>query len=129
MSWAEILKSVFDILVEPLLGLAAIYATLYLKNKIVQLKVNTSHQTVQNSLAILNTTVENCVLATKQTYVDALKKNGNFDETARKMAFKITYDAVMASLTEQTKLNLATVVKDLPKYITDLIEAKVQLTK
>jgi hypothetical protein len=45
------------------------------------------------------------------------------------MAFKITYDAVMASLTEQTKLDLATVIKDLPKYITDLIEAKVQLTK
>jgi GTP-binding protein EngB required for normal cell division len=80
-------------------------------------------------LAILDTTIENSVLATKQTYVDALKKNNNFDETAKKMAFKITYDAVMASLTEETKNNLAIVINDLPKYITDLIEAKVQLIK
>jgi hypothetical protein len=42
MVWTDIIKAIFSILVEPLLGLAAVYATLYLKNKIAQLKINTS---------------------------------------------------------------------------------------
>lgn len=129
MNWTAIVTEIFEICIYPLLGLATIYLSVFLKNKIAHIKSQSNAETLQASLTILNTIVENCVLSTKQTYVDALKKSNAFDETARKMAFKITYDAVMASLTEQTKLNLATAIKDLPKYITDLIEAKVQLTK
>ena len=129
MNWTAIITEVFEVCIYPLLGLVTIYLTAFLKNKIAHIKTRSDAENLQASLTILNTIVENCVLSTKQTYVDALKKNNAFDETARKMAFKITYDAVMASLTEQTKKNLSAAINDLPKYITDLIEAKVQLTK
>jgi hypothetical protein len=45
------------------------------------------------------------------------------------MAFKITYDAIMASLTDESKKVLASGIKDLSQYVTDLIEAKILLMK
>lgn len=127
--WKEILIDIYEILIYPLLGAVALYVTLYLKNKSQALIQRQNNDDLEAQLNVLNTIVDNCVLSTKQAYVDNMKKNGSFDETAQKMVFKITYDAVMASLTEETKKGLSGIIKDLPKYISDLIEARVHINK
>jgi len=71
----------------------------------------------------------NCVLATKQIYVDALKKEGAFDEAAKQKAFQLTYDAVVAVLTDEAQKYLGESIKDLKVYITNKIEASVGMTK
>ena len=48
-------------------------------------------------------TISVCVIATNQTYVDALKKAGKFDEEAQKEAFAKTYNAVLLVLSDEVK--------------------------
>jgi hypothetical protein len=78
---------------------------------------------------MLNDTIASAVLATTQTYVEALKKAGKFDEEAQKAAFKQTYEAVMKVLTNEAIKYITSSVGDLETYVTNKIEAEVKMTK
>ena len=78
---------------------------------------------------MLDKTITECVLATNQTYVEALKKQGAFDIEAQKEAFKLTYEAVMAILTEDAQEYLGEAINDLNAYITTKIESQVVVSK
>ena len=88
--------------------------------------------TVENSVAAERGTIYDRnmnVIATNQTYVESLKKQGKFDAEAQKVAFNQTYEAVMCILSEEAKEYLNEAVGDLNLYITQKIEAEVQLNK
>ena len=78
---------------------------------------------------MLSNTISDCVIATNQTYVEALKKENAFTTEAQKEAFKLTYDAVMSVLTDDAKTYLTSIYGDLTAYITTKIEAEVNLSK
>lgn len=84
---------------------------------------------VDKYLGMLDTTITNAVLATTQTYVEAMKAKNLFDKDAQKKAFDMTYNAVMQVLTDEAKRYIESVVGDLNVYITNQIEATVKLTK
>jgi hypothetical protein len=90
---------------------------------------NSNSTFTKKYLDMLNDTISNAVLATTQTYVETLKKQGKFDEEAQKIAFKQTYDAVMKVLTDDAVKYVTTSVGDLETYVTNRIEAEVKLTK
>jgi hypothetical protein len=78
---------------------------------------------------MLNDTISDCVIATTQTYVEALKKQGAFDAEAQKAAFQMTYETVIKLLTDEATEYLNEAVGDLQLYITQKIEAEVQINK
>ena len=78
---------------------------------------------------MLADTITACVMATNQTYVEALKKENAFTKEAQQEAFNLTYNAVMAVLTEDAKRYLTEVYGDLTAYITTKIEAEVNVSK
>ena len=78
---------------------------------------------------MLNDTITDCVIATTQTYVESLKKQGAFDLEAQKTAFTMTYQSVLSLLTDEAEEYLAEAVGDLSLYITQKIEAEVQINK
>ena len=80
-------------------------------------------------IAMLADTISACVIATNQTYVEALKKNNAFTAEAQKEAFNLTYNAVMAVLTDEAKQYLTAIYGDLTAYITNKIEAEVNISK
>ena len=84
---------------------------------------------IDKYLSMLSTTVTECVIATNQTYVEALKKEGKFDLEAQKKAFEMTQDAVMLILTDEAKKYLSAAVGDLNVYISQQIEAAVNVEK
>ena len=122
MNWTEILVQVLELVVIPLVGAGVACLISWLKSK-------TKNETIKKYIDMLDDTIMNCVLATNQTYVDALKKAGTFDEEAQKKAFQLTYDAVTAVLTDEAQKYLSESVKDLKIYITNKIEAQVKATK
>ena len=73
--------------------------------------------------------VETCVVATNQTYVEALKKAGSFDAEAQKTAFRMTYEAVLAILNDEAKEYITEAVGDFNTYLTQQIEATVNFNK
>lgn len=129
MDWTEVLKQIFELIIYPVLGIGGLYLTFLIKVKISELKQKSKDDVTKKYLDMLNTTIANAVLATTQTYVESLKKQGKFDEEAQKIAFQQTYDAVMKVLTEEALKYITESVGDLNTYVTNQIEAQVKLTK
>lgn len=129
MNWMLVLEKIFELIVFPVLGIAGIYLTYLIKIKINELKQKSKDDTVQKYLDMLNDTITSAVLATTQTYVETLKKQGKFDEAAQKIAFQKTYDVIMKVLTDEAIKYITTSVGDLETYVTNQIEAQVKLTK
>ena len=129
MDYTYVLKQIFELLVFPVLSIAGIYLTYFIGTKISELKQKTNNDLINKYLDILDEVVTNAVLATTQTYVDSLKKQGKFDAEAQKVAFKQTYDAVMKVLTADAIKYLTESVGDLETYIVNKIEADVKMCK
>jgi hypothetical protein len=129
MNWSIILTEIFQVCIIPLLGLLTGYLCAFIKKKTDQVKKSTKSDLADKYLSLLETTVINCILATKQTYVDSLKDKNAFDEAAQKEAFNRTYNAVVANLTAEAEIYLSEVTKDLPAFIAELIEANISRMK
>lgn len=129
MDWLDILYKVFEVAIIPLLGAATLYLITLIDAKKKEIKDKAKSETAKKYIEMLDDTIINCVVATNQTYVDALKKAGSFDAEAQKQAFKLTYDAVMAILTDEAQMYLNEAIKDLNAYITNKIESGVVAAK
>ena len=129
MDWMKVLQNMFELVVYPVLSIGGIYLTYLISVKIKELKQKTNDDNAKKYLDMLNETIASAVLATTQTYVEALKKEGKFDLEAQKSAFSQTYDAVMKVLTDDARKYIVTIVSDLETYVTNKIEAQVKLTK
>lgn len=129
MDWLKILEQIFDIAIIPLLGVLASYVIYLANTSINEAKQKTKNELAHKYLDLLNTTIKECVIATNQTYVEALKKEGSFDVEAQKKALQLTYDNVMAILTEDAESYLRESVKDFSTYVTNKIEAEVVANK
>lgn len=129
MDWTAILNQVFEFCFIPLMFIltgTVIYVVHWKKNQVVK---ELDNETAKQYVEMLDKTITDCVLATNQTYVEALKKAGSFDLDAQKQAFKLTYDAVMSILTDDAQEYLNLIVKDLTAYVTNKIEAQVVINK
>ena len=129
MEWMIILQQVFELCIIPLLGIITVYIVQFIKTKTKELNSNNSNEVLSKYIEMLSNTICECVIATKQTYVDSLKKQGRFDAEAQKKAFEMTYNAVIEILSEEAKVYLASVYGDLTAYITNMIEAEVNKNK
>ena len=129
MDWMEILTQLFEMVIIPLLGIGTIYLINLIKVKIQELKQKKDSDLYHKYLDMLEDTIIQCVLATTQTYVDSLKKEGKFDAEAQKVAFTKTYTEVMKILTDEAKEYLGAALGDLEAYVYNRIEAGVKTTK
>ena len=129
MDWANVVKQIFELVVFPLLGIGTTYLIILINTKIKELKKQSDNDLEKKYLDMLNNTITDCVLATNQTYVNELKKQGKFDLDAQKIAFQKTYENVMALLTDEAKKYLSEALGDLQTYVNNKIEAEVLLNK
>ena len=127
MNWMEMLQKIFEICIIPLLGVLTTYLVVFIRQKSKELQETTDNELYKKYIEMLQDTIVRCVIATNQTYVEALKNKNAFDKEAQAEAFRMTYDAVMAILTDDAKDYLANVVGDLQTYIIKLIEAEVNI--
>lgn len=129
MDWLNILQQIFELCIIPLLAIITRSLVIYISTKKDELKNKTDNELAKKYLDLLNDTIANCVIATNQTYVEALKKENTFTADAQKAAFEKTYQAVIATLSEEAQKYLPEVVGDLQTYITQKIEASVNQNK
>ena len=125
----EMLTQIFEVCIIPLLGVLTAYFIKYVNAKSAELDTKVKNETQKKYLEMLNSTITDCVIATTQTYVDSLKKQGTFDAEAQKVAFTMTYESVVKLLTDEAAEYLNEAVGDLQLYITQKIEAEVNLNK
>lgn len=129
MQWTEILQQIFQIVILPLLGVLVGFLVKYIAKKTEELKVKTNNEILNQYIDIASKTVTECVIATNQTYVNALKAAGKFDLDAQAEAFQKTMDAVLAILNEDVIAFLNDFYGDLDIWLTNQIEAAVNQNK
>ena len=125
----EFITQIMEIVVIPLLGILTTYIVKYIQVKSAEITEKTDNAIVDKYTVMLADTITACVLATNQTYVEALKKQGKFDAEAQKVAFNMTLNAVMEILSDDAKKYLSEAFGDLNSYITSQIEASVNVNK
>lgn len=129
MNWLNLLYEILEVCIIPLLGLLTVYAVKFIKIKSDEISKKANNETASKYIDLLSNTISDCVIATNQTYVEALKKENAFTVEAQKEAFQLTYDAVMSVLSDDAKVYLTSIYGDLTAYITTKIEAEVNLSK
>lgn len=129
MDWMNLLTQIFEVCIIPLFGVLVAYFIQFLKTKSADIVEKSENDLVDKYVFMLTETISTCVIATKQTYVESLKKDGAFDAEAQKYALQLTLEHVKTILTDEAKAYLAEVYGDLNAYIIQKIEAEVNLTK
>ena len=125
----ELVKELFEIVILPILGALALFVVKWINAKANSLKAETEDAILQKYIDMLADTITQCVIATNQTYVETLKKEGKFDKEAQLTAFNMTYNAVLAILSEEAKTYLTEAVGDFQTYLIKQIEAEVNYNK
>ena len=128
MDWMTVLEFVFQICVFPMLGALTIWLITVI-TKIEEMLEENDNKLLAKYLDMLDNTITSCVLATNQTYVESLKAQGQFDAEAQLIAFEKTYNAVLDILADDAYEYLASAIGDLQGYITNQIEANVNMSK
>lgn len=129
MNYTELITTIFQVCIIPLLGVLTTFLVKWLQIKSSELQIKMDNDVADKYMVMLTNTITECVLATNQTYVEALKQQNKFDLEAQKIAFDKTSEAVMAILTEDAKEYLESAVGDLELFIRQKIEAEVNLNK
>lgn len=129
MEITELVKQIFEVCLFPLLGVLTTFLILFINKKSQELKATTDNELYHKYIDMLEQTVVNCVIATNQTYVDSLKRQGKFDKEAQIEAFNRTYNQVMLILADEAKVYLESAVGDLNAYVTNMIETQVKLNR
>lgn len=129
MDWLELLYKIAEVCLIPLLGVLTTFFIKWLKAKEAELLVKVENDTADKYVSMVAQTITDCVIATNQTYVETLKKQGSFDAEAQKIAFQKTLDAVIAVLSDDAKAYLSELYGDVTAYLTTRIEAEVNLQK
>lgn len=126
---SELLTQIFQVCIIPLLGVLTTFIIKWINVKSNQIQKNNDNVLANKYIQMLTDTINSCVIATNQTYVESLKKQGKFDAEAQKQAFEQTTQAVLTILSQEAKDYLANIYGDLDKYISEKIEASVNINK
>lgn len=129
MDWSKIIQEIFVVCIIPLLGILTKYFITFIETQ-RDIIIKENNNEIQNKyIALLTETIKTCVIATNQTYVDALKNKDAFTPEAQKEAFNRTLNAVLVILGEEGQKYLSEVYGDLNTYITNQIQAEVKANK
>lgn len=125
----DLINQIFQLCIIPLLGVLTGFFVKWINAKSKEIQTNNEDTLGNKYIQMLTDTITTCVIATNQTYVEALKQQGKFDAEAQKEAFKRTTEAVLEVLSEDAKKYLTEVYGDLYRYIDEKVEATVNKTK
>ena len=107
----------------------AAYLVQYLHRKSEHIIAQTDNMTIKAFLVEATDAVSTAVTYTSQTFVDALKKEGNFNKDKQQEALKKSLDKAISLLSESAKNALTDIYGDLEAYLTSKIEAEVRSQK
>ena len=125
----ETLTSLFNLVIYPLIIALGGFVVAFINSKTQEVKAKTKSETEQKYIQRISDIISACVITTNQTYVEALKKKGEFNMEAQKEAFEKTKDAVTEMLNAELKEFIIEAFGDINNYLTTAIETSVNNNK
>ena len=125
----EFVKDLLYILITAAVPVLTTYVCKFLYAKWTEGKIRIENEKISNTLDSVITMVLDVVEATNQTFVDELKKKGEFTEEAAAVAFQISKDRALTMLSVEAAEIISDVYGDVSVYLDTLIEATVKQLK
>lgn len=121
-------KLLYDlaVLVIPVVGA---FIVQFIRTKTNQLKNKNNNEKVNHYIDLAENVIETSVKSVFQTYVDSLKKSGQFDSYAQNEAFTMAKDNITKILNDASKQALTEVYGDLDEFLKHAIEKYVSENK
>ena len=125
----EILKDILYIVTTTAIPVLITYLCKFLYEKWTEGRVKIENEKVSTTLDNVVKMVLDVVETTNQTFVDELKKNGEFTKEAAAEAFNISKEKALKMLSNDAAEIITKVYGDIDVYLDTLIEATVRQLK
>lgn len=132
MEFSEVLNYCLYIVLTVILPVVTTYAVNLIKAKIKESNIieeATKNENVSNLVKEALSNVMDAVLCVNQTFVDTLKKKGEFTEEAWEEARKRAYDAALITISEESKKAINEMYGSFDKWLQLKIESSVNKAK
>ncbi len=126
---SAILTTIIQVVIIPAIPVLITFLVKFLKAKADETTTKIDNDLIRVYLQEATDAVLQAVVYTAQTYVDTLKKQGKFDETAQKVAFAQAKDVALRLLTEEAKQMITDLYGDLTIWLDTKIEQTVNEQK
>lgn len=126
---SEMINAAITVVVIPILGIITKYIVLLLKSKITELEHSVHNDTLNKYLNLAEDAIETAVVSVNQTFVDAMKKQGAFDENAMEKSFHIAKNKALAIMGASAVSVLKEVYRDMDIWLDNKIEFYVKQNK
>lgn len=125
----ELFNTIMTAVALPLLVAVLGYLIAYLRKKAAEVTANIENQTIRFYIEEANEIVFQAVETLFQTYVDDLKKKGQFTKEAQQEAFNRAKDITLQLLSAEAREILIEIYGDLDLWIKTKIEQAVKQNK
>lgn len=125
----EVLKDILYIVITTAIPVLITYLCKFLYEKWTEGRVKIENEKVSATLDNVIKMVLDVVETTNQTFVDELKKNGEFTKEAAAEAFNISKEKALKMLSSDAVEIITKVYGDVDVYLDTLIEATVRQLK
>ena len=125
----EFLLTVLQSIIIAAVPVITAYACKFLNTKASALAQTMKNEEAKKFLEDAVEAVNIAVVSTNQTYVESLKKSGEFSLENQKEAFKISYDTAVAVMTQEAKEFIEKAYGGLEGWLSTQIEATVNANK
>ena len=125
----ELFNTIMTAVALPLLVAVSGYLIAYLRKKAAEVTANIENQTIRFYIEEGNEIVFQAVETLFQTYVDDLKKKGQFTKEAQQEAFNRAKDITLQLLSAEAREILIEIYGDLDLWIKTKIEQAVKQNK
>lgn len=129
MNTQVLFDQIFSLCILPLLAIVVDALVKFLAAKKNQAVASLDSLTAQKYAKMIFETIEECVIATNQTYVDSLKEQNKFNKEEQDIAFQKTFNAILTVLNDEAKEYLNEITNDTEFYLTQKIQALVNKNK
>ena len=105
------------------------YLIQFIRAKAADIKAGTTNEHILSAIFLIEEIVTKTVAFVQQTYVDNLKKDGNFSAEEQKIAFEKAYESIVQLVNDEQKELIESLFGNFSDWLTILIEAAVRKQK
>lgn len=129
MELNQILETLFQLIILPIIPLLTLYIKKLIESKIDEIQTKSKNNTFDRYLQIAEEGIVKAVMTVSQTYVDSLKKEGKFDKEAQIKAFNMAKEEFEKIISSEVKDFLNEVTTDYDTWIKASIESLIKESK
>ena len=129
IDWNGVFRDTLYIIITVWLPVIGVYVSKFLIAKREEVLAYIKDEKTRGYIDDALKTIEAAVIATNQTYVDTLKKEGKFDQESQNIAFEKSKQTALRMITEDAKKAITEVYGNIDTFLNTFIESYVKENK